>query len=477
MNALLNADSLNINLFPGIAVEDGSFALSLGIGLASPVEVALDATGSLENGLSLSSSVTGRFDFRSRGYVEANLPIVAMIDGSEWRLDIMLQDEDLFALPGVAVKVDFNACQILEPLQILLGKLGSLDVKAESILGPNVPISGGIDFGLNSLDDFFPDVGSFVGGVLEAKSEFFHLCKENEATGASPPSIEDVIKMISEDILGGVDDGFSTTSPGAPRRRALRAHHLPYTRFTRPGALGRRRLEEGSSELDDLIDSLDVGGGYDGEAIFVQVDLDLSKQVMDGLSNIIQKPLSLLNDNGMLNDVFASSGSNQSTVDLPFGSLDFDADFSAGAHLSVRVGLDVAGDEFLDLLSMNSTQIFSRAFIEFVDISAKFSASATVSAALEIAGVEALSVVDGTIAFALGLGIEESSEKIYFNEIDSVSIALRRVKWQKVGGMDISLPVGGKLLGELDLEPILSISDGNLFDSVNPTVSLDFDIL
>ena len=107
--------------------------------------------------------------------------------------------------------------------------------------------------------------------------------------------------------------------------------------------------------------------------------------------------------------------------------------------------------------------------------------SAIVSANLSLPGIEVLSIENGTISFAFGLGIEEASERIYFPEISSSLMALRqKASWQKVGGMDISLPVNIALPlagGSLNIKPILSISDKNLFDTVNATVSLDFEIL
>lgn len=116
--------------------------------------------------------------------------------------------------------------------------------------------------------------------------ELFHLCAEANTTGASTPTLEDVISMVLEDILNV--GGSSTTtlsqestrqrslhtsvaSPLHNRRRALRAHHLPRNRFIRPRRLstktrGQRRLEE-SNLISDLMDDVAVSGGYDGEKV------------------------------------------------------------------------------------------------------------------------------------------------------------------------------------------------------------------
>ena len=63
------------------------------------------------------------------------------------------------------VKVDFNICRLAGLMQALLGKLGSLQVSAESILGRELPLELG-DV-TESFDELFPDVGQFLNGVLE----------------------------------------------------------------------------------------------------------------------------------------------------------------------------------------------------------------------------------------------------------------------------------------------------------------------
>ena len=104
-------------------------------------------------------------------------------------------------------------------------------------------------------------------------------------TGGPAPKLEDVIAMVLEDVsvIGGLFSTSSTASsrrrslraasahPLQTRRRALRAHHLPYNRFIRPRRMSteqRRLADEDTSS--DLIDDISVTGGYDGKMIFVR---------------------------------------------------------------------------------------------------------------------------------------------------------------------------------------------------------------
>jgi len=278
----------------------------------------------------------------------------------------------------------------------------------------------GID--LSDIDGLFPDVSSFMDGALEAKNELAHLCKEVEEFDFPPPTIEDVIHVISESVFG---EGTAATDiiSETRRRRALRAKHLPRNRYTRPRSLRRRRMQEKQQEgyqggqrrlqeninlVDNLVDSLSVTGGYDGTEFFLQLDLDVSKQIMDGLETIIQKPLSLLNEIKYLSDLFPASGET-SSIDLPFGTFEFDADFAAGARLSVRTGFEITGEKFSDISSMNETDVSKKLYLQILEASAKFEVSASVDADLSIAGIADLKVENGTIAFALGIGIEEAS--------------------------------------------------------------------
>eukprot|EP00957_Ditylum_brightwellii_P134595 10261255-Ditylum_brightwellii.AAC.1 len=77
--------------------------------------------------------------------------------------------------------------------------------------------------------------------------------------------INDLINIITEEVLGGItpNPGTYTSSNGNSRQRALRARHLPQTRYTRPRSLrrlqkqeqrkadvGRRRLDSSGTFID-----------------------------------------------------------------------------------------------------------------------------------------------------------------------------------------------------------------------------------
>ena len=83
-------------------------------------------------------------------------------------------------------------------------------------------------------------------------------------------------------------------------------------------------------------------------------------------------------------------------------------------------------------------------------------------------------------ALGFGIGIEEVSEKIHFDKISSTLLALRQgPSWRKVGVMDISLPLSMSLtiLGNgLSLDPLVTITDDNLFDTNAPDISLDLNL-
>ena len=57
--------------------------------------------------------------------------------------------------------MNYDACQVVDVIHSLLGKLGSLSVSPQSILGPSA--LSGIDFfdpeDATTLDSLFPDVG------------------------------------------------------------------------------------------------------------------------------------------------------------------------------------------------------------------------------------------------------------------------------------------------------------------------------
>ena len=157
------------------------------------------------------------------------------------------------------------------------------------------------------------------------------------------------------------------------------------------------------------------------------------------------------------------------------------------------VGFDITPVQVYNLLfssqQLNSSFILNNTFIQFEDISAKFVLSARVSGSLNLAGVAALGLENGTVELALGLGMDKVSDKIYFSELKSVSTSLRDdASWQKIGVIDVSLPisfnisdVGNGLLNVLDAIPdlplIISIRDDDLFSPELPSVGMDLDLM
>lgn len=160
-----------------------------------------------------------------------------------------------------------------------------------------------------------------------------------------PPSLEDVISMILEDV-SVLGNSFTSSQPETSGRRllhttashtspmrgrALRAHHLPHNRFIRPRH--HRQLVEQDDPLGDLLDKLSISGGYDGSKIFFRFELDVSKQSISSLEEIIQKPLDLLKEVEFLKNLFPSAAGVGGT-DSHF-QLDTDISFAASAHVGV----------------------------------------------------------------------------------------------------------------------------------------------
>lgn len=318
----------------------------------------MDQLGSLTNGIDLTNTLTSRLAFEPYGQISANLPFTVTIDSFTQDLAILIHDDDLFDDQDVLVKVDFDVCAINGLLQQLLGKLGSFQLNPDSILGGKNNLPFNLADVTDTFDELFPDVGQFVNGVLEAKSEIFHLCEEISVTGAKPPTLEDVISMILEDILGESDAVASASSaqtterrrmrhvPGTShldthhngrpsalsngRRRALRAHHLPYNRFKRPRRLGHKHRHLSSDSAGDLIDAISVEGGYDGVSVFFRLELDVSKQAVSSLGAMLETPLDLLSEVDFLTQLFDDSGSGSPL------NIVTDISLSASAHLSVR---------------------------------------------------------------------------------------------------------------------------------------------
>ena len=130
---------------------------------------------------------------------------------------------------------------------------------------------------------------------------------------------------------------------------------------------------------------------------------------------------------------------------------------------------------------MTQAQIASRSFIQFDDISAKFATTARASGYMDIASVGNIGIENATISFAFGLGVVEISDKIYFNEISSVILALKQhAKWQKVGMMDITIPLFAAIEFtdgiDLNLSPIISITSPDLFTPDLPSISVDLNL-
>jgi hypothetical protein len=134
----------------------------------------------------------------------------------------------------------------------------------------------------------------------------------------------------------------------------------------------------------------------------------------------------------------------------------------------------------VNIPNMNSTHIAARSFIEFEDVSAKFSTTGRISGEMELPGVGKVEVQNATLAFAFGIGIAESSDRIYFNQIASTLLALRQnAQWLKVGAMDINLPLLADInLGGmgLHLNPLISITCPDLFGLEAPVMRVDLDI-
>lgn len=303
--------------------------------------------------------------------------------------------------------------------------------------------------------------------------------------------------MIREDIAS---DRSTSTSEGSIRKlsvypsstvrshRALRAHHLPHNRFIRPA----RYLQVDSEDATQALNGFNVKGGFDGSKIFVHIEVDVSKTDDESVDKLIQAPLGVLNEVDTISDLFP--GNNSSS---PIDNLVLDWDVSSSVHLGILVGFEVTGLDFKEILFRredppSGADIADRSFLQLDDISAKFEASAGLSGSLDIAGAALIDIDDGCLSLTLGLGLEESSEKIYFRNITSSLAAMRQSgKWRKVGILDAFMPVSVSALSDdslsagfrdvlntlPNLKTILSVSDGDLFDSDLPEVSIDFDVL
>ena len=184
VSAKASATGLDIDLFPTnngneIAIDDGFFSLSAGIQLPAPFEVEVKADGSLDNGIDLSTTITGRLAFEPFGQLSASLPFAVTLNDAKQTLTIMFEDDDLFDDAAVNVKVDFDVCAVVDFVVGLLDRLGSITLSPASIL-PKSDF-GGIDFFNatgdvgSSLDDLFPNGKKFFNGILECERHVVYM--------------------------------------------------------------------------------------------------------------------------------------------------------------------------------------------------------------------------------------------------------------------------------------------------------------
>ena len=157
------APSVDLEVFPGVTVENGNFLLSAGVRLAVPFEGEVTASGDMASGIEFSYSLT-TIAFKPYGQLAASLPFKTTINGSTQSLSIKFEDDNLFDEHQFLVKVDFPVCPVISIVDGLLGKLGSLELSAKNILGPVE--TAGLDLA-NALDDYFPKLAPFVDGILE----------------------------------------------------------------------------------------------------------------------------------------------------------------------------------------------------------------------------------------------------------------------------------------------------------------------
>lgn len=249
-------------------------------------------------------------------------------------------------------------------------------------------------------------------GVLEAKSELFHLCMEVEETGEAPPTLENVLALIFEEVINeststtGSDSQEtrrrvlrSTDRSDVPHRRALRADHLPHNRYTRPRRLltnGRRLEEEGSSAASDLVDAISVTGGQDDKQFFIRFQIDVSRMNIESLDELIQKPLELLSEVDFLANMLPDPGSADSPI-----SMEANVSLAASLHASILVGFEINATEINEFLfgvrNISASELASRAFVQFEDVSAKAEVGASLSGSLDLLDVATLGVEDGSI--------------------------------------------------------------------------------
>ncbi len=157
--------NLNLDLFPGIIdITDASLELSIGVGLSDPYEFILDSANS-QLGIGFNEIITGKLQFKPYGSLAASFPFSMSVGSIHQDLQVLFDDNNFFDEKEVSVTVNFNACRFLAVFQQMLGKLGSVGLSPDIILGPNA-VNG---ISLESLNGLFPDLGGFLTGVLEGE--------------------------------------------------------------------------------------------------------------------------------------------------------------------------------------------------------------------------------------------------------------------------------------------------------------------
>ena len=149
-------------------------------------------------------------------------------------------------------------------------------------------------------------------------------------TGAKGPTLEDVIFLILEDVLGQAEDTSATTS--VRRHRALHEHRGTRATASSSAHLTRRRGR--SLRTSHPMTKRRKCALRANQLQFNRFTRPLRRskyrRLVEGLDTIIEKPLELLSEVSFLTDLFGTGSSTTS-------SFDFAADISmtSGAHLGV----------------------------------------------------------------------------------------------------------------------------------------------
>ena len=160
--------SVDLDIFSGLSVESGNFLLSAGVRVAVPIEGEVAIDGSMASGITFSNSLTN-MAFEPHGQLTAHLPFETTINNLTQTVTIKFEDDNLFDTVQLLVKVDFPVCPIVQVVDGLLGKLGSISLSPKHILGKVE--TAGLDFA-DTLDDYFPGVAQFIDGILEGKNSY-----------------------------------------------------------------------------------------------------------------------------------------------------------------------------------------------------------------------------------------------------------------------------------------------------------------